>query len=259
MSPVNARIRAEPEDTRDRQTAWEFVFGVLFTVMVLVVVLMTAMALKNYYYDSNYLPVDTISVKGTVDQKSVEEISSLLVSSGVLSNFVRLDVDDVQELVQGYPWVQSVAVRKQWPSYLYLRVVEKIPVARWGKDEFYSPNAGVFKGPSVRGYGDLVSISGPADRADEIYENYRKYQRRLALKGLLVDSVSVSDRMAWEICLKNGPRLILGRGDDDIDARLGRFLKVFGSIANREMISYIDLRYDNGMAVGWKTGAADAK
>lgn len=50
--------------------------------------------------------------------------------------------------------------------------------------------------------------------------------------------------------LDKGPVLILGRGD--VVARLQRFIDVYPLLDEHERIAYLDLRYDTGIAVGWK-------
>ena len=242
-----------------RFSLWEYLAGVFFTLLVLAMVMLLFVSLKRYYYDSNFLPVDTISIKGSLDQDSVEEISRKLSTSGVMGNFIKLDVNEVQHMVEEIPWVASASVRKQWPSYLYLTIVEKIPQARWGENELYSSTLGVFKGPDDRSYEDLVLLDGPAEKADQIYSGYRRFQTMLAGFGFIIDSVRISDRRSWEIELRNGPKLILGREVEELDARLDRFVKIYNLIQNRELIAYIDLRYDNGLAVGWKPLQEDEK
>ncbi len=245
---------SEQTDQRS-ETPWdpfEYFFGVIFTLVVVTALILIGFEIKHYYYDSNFLPVDTISVHGSLDHTSVEDISIKLASNGVLDNFIRLDVDEVQRLIQDIPWVQSVAVRKQWPSLLSLYVVEKIPQARWGDTQLYSQKAGVFSAPSEHNYQDLVRLDGPEEKADDVYLGYRKYQSSLAKDGFIIEAVNLSDRRSWEVYLKNGPKLILGRESEDLVNRLDRFVKVYRSIQNREQIAYIDLRYDNGLAIGWK-------
>ena len=88
----------------------------------------------------------------------VAGLSSLLSNSGLMGNFIRLNVDDVRQLVEELPWVQSAAVRKQWPSLLQLHITEKIPQVRWGADRLYSQSVGIFTPPEDRTYPDLVRI-----------------------------------------------------------------------------------------------------
>ena len=84
----------------------------------------------------------------------------------------------------------------------------------------------------------------------------------LAAVGCGIDKVVLTNRQSWELFLDNGVKLILGRENIDIDEleghevvkkRLEKFAKVYPQIRkNFVKISYIDLRYDNGMAIGWK-------
>ncbi len=253
MAAVGNRRVDPKEENKERKFSWfEFFFGFGFTSVVVCALFTTFIAFKDYYYDGNFLPVDTISIKGNLSQISVERISLDLSEAGLLQNYIRMDVKDVQSLVQQIPWIQNVAVRKQWPSSLYLHVTEKRADAIWGEHRLYSREAGIFDSPEDDTYRGLVILSGPDDQAQHMYEQYRIFQRLLAKSGFVIARITMTERRAWEIYLDQGPRLILGRELDEIKGRLERFLKVYPFIQNRDQIAYLDLRYDSGLAVGWK-------
>ncbi len=248
------------EEPQQQFSLFGFLFGLGFTVLVLMAAGVTFLSFKEYYYDGNFLPVDTISIKGNLSQLSVERISQDLSQAGFLQNYIRLDVNDVQKLVQQIPWVQNVAVRKQWPSSLFLNVTEKHADARWGDHRLFSREAGIFEAPEEGTYSGLVLLTGPDDQSAQVYDQYRNFQRILASSGFVIARVNMTDRRSWEVYLENGPYLILGReqdkykedDEDVVRGRLKRFLKVYPFIQNRDQIAYLDLRYDSGLAVGWK-------
>ena len=63
-------------------------------------------------------------------------------------------------------------------------------------------------------------------------------------------------RGAWEFDLDNGITVRLGRRQ--IDERFARFVAAgVGQIAaHASDIGYIDMRYTNGFAIGWRQGGA---
>ena len=72
---------------------------------------------------------------------------------------------------------------------------------------------------------------------------------------MTLDELSLSERFAWQVQLKNGIKLNLGR-QEFID-RLQRFIDVYPLLAQQEKaVKYVDLRYDTGVAVGWKDDSA---
>jgi cell division protein FtsQ len=85
----------------------------------------------------------------------------------------------------------------------------------------------------------------------EVTRRYRDLHRRLLRVGMAVAALSVDERGAWRLELTNGVSVQLGRYD--VDARIDRFVSVVTVlIASRPSeISYVDMRYSNGFAVGW--------
>lgn len=73
----------------------------------------------------------------------------------------------------------------------------------------------------------------------------------LATTNMDIAELSLSERFAWQVQLKNGIELNLGR-QEFID-RLQRFIDVYPLLTQQEKaVKYVDLRYDTGVAVGWK-------
>ena len=63
-------------------------------------------------------------------------------------------------------------------------------------------------------------------------------------------------RGAWEFDLANGVTVRLGRRQ--VDERFDKFVDAALKLVTErgDAISYVDMRYANGFAVGWRSGAA---
>lgn len=81
-------------------------------------------------------------------------------------------------------------------------------------------------------------------------EASHQYETLLAARGYKLLGVNLTPRHAWELTLDGNIQLFVGRSD--IALRLQRFIDAFPVIEPRERVAYVDLRYDTGMAVGWK-------
>ena len=74
-----------------------------------------------------------------------------------------------------------------------------------------------------------------------------------------IDELVLSERFAWQLTLNDGVTLNLGR-EKRIE-RIQRFMDAYPQIKdqsnnkNNQQVDYIDLRYDTGIAVGWKPAA----
>jgi cell division protein FtsQ len=80
----------------------------------------------------------------------------------------------------------------------------------------------------------------------------------LAEADLTLERLSMDERGAWSLVLAGGQEIRLGRRD--IDERLLRFFDVVAPELAAELprVRYVDLRYTNGFAVGWRLSADSA-
>jgi cell division protein FtsQ len=69
-------------------------------------------------------------------------------------------------------------------------------------------------------------------------------------------SLGTDERGSWSATLQNGVVLRLGTGD--ALKKIRRFLKIYQDDLSRQLdqVAYVDLRYSNGLAVGWKQNNA---
>ena len=232
------------------RTRGEFLFGVLFFVAVIFGLSSIATDLKRWFFEEDRIPVGGLVVQGKLEYVTVEDVRAVLRDEPAVSNFFKLDVNQIQQRIEALPWVYQASIRKRWPALLYVYVVEQSPRALWGDDRLLSDKGGIFKAPLERLKHPLVKLSGPDEMAGRIWDEYVSYERILALNGYHVESLNLTNRHSWELQVKGGPKLILGRGD--ARARLQRFIDVYPLLEERERIAYLDMRYDTGIAVGWK-------
>ena len=232
------------------RTRGEFLFGVLFFVAVIFGLSSIATDLKRWFFEEDRIPVGGLVVQGKLEYVTVDDVRAVLRDEPAVSNFFKLDVNQIQQRIEALPWVYQASIRKRWPALLYVYVVEQSPRALWGDDRLLSDKGGIFKAPLERLKHPLVKLSGPDEMAGRIWDEYVSYERILALNGYHIESLNLTKRHSWELQVKGGPKLILGRGD--ARARLQRFIDVYPLLEAREQIAYLDMRYDTGIAVGWK-------
>ena len=80
-------------------------------------------------------------------------------------------------------------------------------------------------------------------------------QGLLDFSQLVIQELSLSERYAWDIKLRSGISLRLGR--TEFMDRLQRFIDVYPVLLKQDKtIDYVDLRYDTGFAVGWKASSS---
>ncbi|PJG59908.1 cell division protein FtsQ [Aeromonas cavernicola] len=209
----------------------------------------TALDVKDWLTDASRLPMSELLLQGQHQYLETEELRMAVMGDAELRNFFELDVNELQARLNTLPWVAQVSVRKMWPNKIKVYLTEQEVAARWNGNRFVNNNGEIFVAPD-RVKAPLMRLSGPDDQAVKVLEESRRYQSLLAAKGYKVLGVNLTSRHAWELTLDGDIKLFVGRSD--IAPRLQRFIDAFPVIEPRELVAYVDLRYDTGMAVGWK-------
>lgn len=234
--------------TAATRTRLAFIGGLTFFVAVLSALLWGLWLLVVWMTAANQVPVNNLMIQGEHRYLSRDEVRQSVLALPEVGNFFALEVDQVQQQLQSLPWVYQASVRKQWPDTVRVYIVEQQVAARWNQNAMLNTHGEVFRA-SHQGL-QLVSLSGPDEESGRVLEEYRHVQTLLKPVGYDIERVHLTPRRSWELTLTSGIKLLLGR--EDIEARLQRFIDVYPGIEQRERVAYLDLRYDTGLAVGWK-------
>ena len=174
-------------------------------------------------------------------------LTTVLVSGWVVLGWM----EDAQRL----PWIKQVSVRKQWPDELKIHLVEYVPIARWNDQHMVDAEGNTFSVPPDRTSKQVLPmLYGPEGSANEVLQGYREMGQMLAKDRFTLKEAAMTARRSWQLTLNNDIKLNLGRGDTM--KRLARFVELYPVLQQQaqtdgKRISYVDLRYDSGAAVGW--------
>jgi cell division protein FtsQ len=170
--------------------------------------------------------------------------------------FFTTDVDTLSAAVVQLPWVAEANVRRQWPHTLSVDIVEETPVARWGTDGLMDARGRVFAKSRDAAYAKLPHLSGGEGSEQDVLAQYNTLTGLLAPRGLAIAVLAVDIRGAATLELDDGIEVRLGR--EQAEQRLARFgaeaLPALG--ARLTSVAYVDMRYSNGFAVGWRAASA---
>jgi cell division protein FtsQ len=150
-----------------------------------------------------------------------------------------------------------------------LYIVDQTPVALWNGDFLLNEFGKAFQADIDDLQEALPQFFGPEGSELVALENYTNLNGLLEYRGLAIDELVLSERFSWQLSLNDGVMLNLGR--EDRVKRVQRFMDVYPLIKShieqqseeknnrkkqlKQAVDYIDLRYDTGMAVGWKSVA----
>lgn len=196
-------------------------------------------------------PVRAIVIDGPFQRVAAVEVEQAA-RGAIQGGFVSADLDRLRVAVEALAWVDRARVQRLWPDRIRVEVVEQQAAARWGEDGLLNTRGELFATGVRHVPPELPRLDGPFGSEWQVAQRYLAIQGRLVEQGLRVAALSMDPRGAWQMRLSNGVTVRLGRRQ--VDERMERFMQVGAQvIAGRAAdIDYIDMRYSNGFAIGWR-------
>ncbi len=198
--------------------------------------------------------ITQVSVTGRFQRVSPIDVEQAVKARVRDMGLVSVDLAAVRRAVEQLPWVDNATVERQWPRALNIRVDEQVPAARWGANGLLNTRGELFISEARHIPAELPRLSGPRGSESEVARRYLAAQGQLVEAGMRLTAVRLDLRGSWEFDLDNGITVRLGRRQ--VDERFSRFVAAgVGQIASHANdISYVDMRYTNGFAIGWRAG-----
>ena len=226
-----------------RLLAWTLAIGL---------VVLPVVAVLNGWIAGGRWPMRKLEVSGPFARVSADDVRAAVLPK-VQSGFFAVRMEPIRSAVAALPWVQSVEVRKRWPDQLIVQLTERRPFARWGNSQLLSDQGQVFAAPGDPSLATLPAFDGPPSRTADVVALYNRSLPLFAASGRQVQGVSLSERGSWELHLRDGADVVVGRNDPQ--ERLNRFAHLLPQIAAARQGSVLlraDLRYTNGFALSWR-------
>lgn len=221
--------------------------GLLITAGSLIVVAAALMLLDR--------PLSQVTIDGPYQRVTAVQLEAIVraqLPAGVLS----VDIGDMRAALKSVDWVDQVAVKRRWPDGLHVIVTEQIPAARWGDDGLLNIRGELFLTKARHVPAELPRLDGPAGSEWQVAQRYLSMRDRLLAAGLGLAAVQLDARGAWRVRLSNGIEVRLGR--EESDKRIELFVDIVAPIiaARSGEVTYVDMRYSNGFAIGWHDSAS---
>lgn len=224
--------------------------GGSFFIVVLLLIGFLLYSTISWMWDEQRLPLSKIVLQGDLQYVSTSDVQRAFARIDHIGTFMSQDIDVLQDSVQSIPWVSHASIRKQWPDTIKVFLTEHKVAAIWNGNALLDDTGYVFDGDIGLVNEEHVKLYGPQGSAPEVLKVWREYQDKFARIGHSISSLLLNERRAWQIILDNGIRLELGK--ESLDERINRFFLLYKQLgSDAERVSYIDLRYDTGAAVGW--------
>jgi cell division protein FtsQ len=196
-------------------------------------------------------PVKVISIDGSFQRVSPGQIEKA-VAPFAHEGFMSANLADIQRAVETLPWVDHARIARRWPNSLRVSVTEQTAAARWGESGLLNTRGELFVRTAAHVPAELPHLSGPEGSESQVAQRYLAVQGRMLEAGLRIAALRLDERGAWEMDLDSGVTVRLGRRD--VDARIDRFIHTASQVIAHRLteINYVDMRYSNGFAIGWR-------
>ncbi|EGT4276942.1 cell division protein FtsQ [Cronobacter sakazakii] len=255
QAALNTKNRPE-ENTVSRRNNGTRLAGIVFLLAVVLTVIFGGWMVLGWMEDAQRLPLSKLVVTGERHYTRNDDIRQSILALGAPGTFMTQDVNIIQNQIERLPWIKQASVRKQWPDELKIHLVEYVPIARWNDQHMIDTDGTSFSVPSDRASKQtLPLLYGPEGSENEVLQGFRAMGQVLAKDKFTLKEAAMTARRSWQVTLSNNIKLNLGR--DDTMKRLERFVELYPVLqqqaqTDHKQISYVDLRYDSGAAVGWE-------
>jgi cell division protein FtsQ len=202
-------------------------------------------------------PIRVISMDGAFQRVSPGEVEKAVMPFAQ-AGFMSADLDRIERAVESVPWVDHARVQRSFPNGLHVTVVEEVAAARWGESGLLNTRGELFVRSATHVPAELPRLSGPDGTESLVAQRYLATQGRMLEAGMRIAALRLDERGAWEMDLDSGVTVRLGRRD--VDERVDRFIHTASQVIAHRVndITYVDMRYSNGFAIGWRNAPASA-
>lgn len=195
-------------------------------------------------------PIRWLDVDGTFERVSAEQVRASLLPLAE-GSFFTVNTPRMKETIAAMPWVASVSVQKSWPDTILVTVHEHTPVAHWVGGYLLDGAGQPFLVPGADEIQGLPWLDSPEGQMDLVFENWKKFDDKLAVIGQQVERLTLDARGSWSARLNGGTEVRLGKGN--IFKNLDTLVSTWAGLMHGQALPpvSVDLRYTNGFAVLW--------
>jgi cell division protein FtsQ len=201
-------------------------------------------------------PIESVAVEGRFQRVTPGDVERVVKMQVLGKGLLSVDLASVRRAIHALPWVDAVSVQRAWPRRLTVLVIEQTAAARWGERGLLNTRGELFDSDARHVPAELAQLEGPDGKESVVAQRYMATEGRLMQAGLRLTAMRLDARGAWELDLANGVTVRLGRRQ--VDERFEKFMNTALKLVSQrgEDIVYVDMRYTNGFAIGWRGNAA---
>ena len=229
-----------------------------FEKKMLYLVIMLALLISIFFLNDKindkkiYFPIKKISLDSKTtysDKIQIYEKSKEYLSE---KSFFNLKIIDLKKEIENIDWVRLADVRRVYPDEIEIHIIEHVPVAIWNDEMYLNSFGNIFFANSIDI--QLPKIYSINERSKNVFKYFNTFSENLLKNNIDYNIIKIEENSRRSLTIKLSSNIIIYLGSDDINNKIDTFFKVYNSLNSSDLtkIRYIDMRYSNGFAVGWK-------
>jgi len=207
-------------------------------------------ALVKIYISTN-TPLMKVEISGKLVGVTRSQLEDIFASTAT-AGFLKINLALYLAKLKKNPWIDTATIVKNWPSGYKVTISEHQPIAYWNDSHILHTNGSLIARPTHYPLEHLPKFSGPLEQKQLMLTMYQRFCKIISPLNLYITDLCLTPARGWRLYFAG---FYLELGHSDVVAKLSRFRGIYHQlIAGRiSMIDYVDLRYSNGLAIGWKT------
>ncbi|XBC44554.1 MAG: cell division protein FtsQ/DivIB [Buchnera aphidicola (Schlechtendalia peitan)] len=199
--------------------------------------------------------LSNLVITGQLGFFNKQEIETFILSFKKPNSFFSKYEIFIQEKLKTLPFVKTVLVKKIWPDKLFINMKNTIPIAYWNNKYILDETGTIYNVHKKINAKNFLYFYGPKDSQIQILNNYHIVKKILKKNNIVLKSIVVTSHNSWKLLIENNTKIIIGNINNIM--RLKRLVNIwkllkYEETMKKKQIKYIDLRYESGIAIGWK-------
>ena len=196
-------------------------------------------------------PIELINVSGDLKRVSIKSIDNHT-NNLLKKGFLSFNAFEAKEKIESLDWVESAEIIRVWPNKIDIRIMEESLLGIWNDDLILNSSGKLYVVDQRSIPDNIPRLVGPKGSEKYVMKLFIQINNLLTGRGLYLETLTLDSRGSWSFTIK--PKIEIKLGKTEINHKLERFFLALDQslLAKINKVSYIDLRYSEGLAVAWK-------
>jgi len=196
-------------------------------------------------------PIELINVSGDLKRVSIKSIDNHT-NNLLKKGFLSFNAFEAKEKIESLDWVESAEIIRVWPNKIDIRIMEESLLGTWNDDLILNSSGKLYVVDQRSIPDNIPRLVGPKGSEKDVMKLFIQINNLLTGRGLYLETLTLDSRGSWSFTIK--PKIEIKLGKTEINHKLERFFLALDQslLAKINKVSYIDLRYSEGLAVAWK-------